>query len=59
MIWWDVLPMLCRDAVLCPVMCCAVRAGPGGTVRSTLTEPFMRRVQKLVDDDEYFTQQEY
>jgi hypothetical protein len=34
-------------------------SGPGATVRSTLTEPFMRRVAKLSEDDELFAQQEY
>lgn len=34
-------------------------AGPGGTVRSVLTEPFLRRVARISFDDELFTAEEY
>ncbi|KAF5835979.1 armadillo-type protein [Dunaliella salina] len=34
-------------------------AGPGGTVRSLLTEPFLRRVARISFDDELFTAEEY
>ena len=36
-----------------------VCAGPGATVRTTLTDPFMRRVSKLSEEDELFNTEEY
>lgn len=34
-------------------------AGPGGTVKSVLTEPFLRRVARISFEDELFTGEEY
>jgi hypothetical protein len=31
----------------------------GPNVKSTLTEPFLKRLQKAGDDNEFFTQEEF
>ena len=46
---------------LCPLAPSLITqaSGPGPIVKATLTEPFLKRLQKLGDEDEAFTEEEY